>query len=361
MRSEEELARAIRTIGERAEPVDLLAGVADRRRRRRGRRARGVLAAVCAVVLGWVAVVLWPSPTAPVISTPEPVIGTPEPVIRTPEPVTAVERRWPQAVFTMPERYRPLAAIDATRVLVLAAPATIEVYDSATGRASLVATLSEPPGRVAADGEWVAWVGEREVGFVPLRGGAKPVRQGPVEGEFVDRIQVVGDQVVWSAPVGGVWRLDLPAGMIEQIAGSDGLQLVSWPWAIDEPLDLRGNPTRLVNLATGRTVPIKAARGVEGLRCGPTWCSGVRDGDAVLQRTDGSRLRVRRGLSEQVGSAPFRDRFFVGLGVYDAQADELVPIEPPDGEWSEAPGVISWKARDGGVRVLNLAAVPPAR
>ncbi|MFC7103565.1 hypothetical protein ACFQQB_25860 [Nonomuraea rubra] len=286
-----------------------------------------------------------------------PVVGTPVTAIDS--PLTAIERRWPQAVFTMPERYRPLAAIDATRVLVRAEPGTIEVYDSATGRSRPLATLPDQPRQLAANGEWVAWMSGREVAFVPVRGG-KVIRTGPVEGENVDRMELVGDRLVWSAPLDGVWRLDLPAGVIERVPGSAGLQLAAWPWATDEPLHLRGNPTRLVNLETGRTVTITPARGVEGLRCGSTWCLGVRDGAAVVQRTDGGQARVRPELRGRTGY-PYRDRFFVGSAVYDTRAGVLVPIEPPDGKWSSGPGVISWAARDGEVRVVNLAAVPPGR
>ncbi|GAA2208695.1 hypothetical protein GCM10009850_041530 [Nonomuraea monospora] len=345
MKSEEELARALRTIGERAEVLDLLPRVAERRRRRRARRARAALAAVCAVVLGWSVVALWPARQAPVIGTPE--------------PVTAVERMWPRAVFTMPGRYRPLAAIDATRVLVTAEPGTIEVYDSATGRSRTVVTLPDLRHRVAASGAWVVWMDDEEVGFAPTDGTGEAGRQRLPDGDDVDRMEIAGDEVVWSAPLDGVWRMSLPGGTIERVPGSDGLQLAAWPWATDEPLDIRTNPTRLVNLETGETVRIRPARGVEGLRCGPTWCLGVRDGDAVVQRIDGSQARVQPELGGQVGSYPYADRFFDGSAVYDAAAGVLVPIESD--EWSSGPGVVAWEARGGGVRVLNLAAIPPAR
>ena len=114
------------------------------------------------------------------------------------------------------------------------------------------------------------------------------------------------------------------------------------------------NTTRVylvtASLTTGR---------VEGLRCGPAWCAGTRGEDATVQRSDGSWNRVRQGLR----GYPYQDRFLVGSGeIYDARSDTTVTFEgtklPSGGrQWSTGSGVIFW-TQDGGVGVVNLAAVP---
>ncbi|MEU0564672.1 hypothetical protein ABZ297_04625 [Nonomuraea sp. NPDC005983] len=349
MKTEEELAKALRTIAERAQDVDLLPGMAAKRRHRRQRRVRVLLASVCVAVLGWGALVVWPT--------------RPRPTVGTTTPDKTIEQIWPQAVLTVPGRYRPLAAISATQVLVLAEPGTIEVYDVTTRRSRVVATLLQAPQSVAVDVERVAWLAEGYVWVAPVRGSGQARRVGPVKGEAVDRIALAGDHVAWSSPLGGVWRMSIDGGVPEMVAKSKGLQLAAWPWAIDEPLDIRTNPTRVVNLETGRTAAITAARGVEGLRCGPTWCLGARGDDSVVQRIDGSQVRVRRLLHGYPSAYPYQDRFFTGAAmvVYDAHADVLVPFHTANGErWSVGQGVIFWP-QNGGVRVVNLAAVPPAQ
>ncbi|GAA3799569.1 hypothetical protein GCM10022226_18780 [Sphaerisporangium flaviroseum] len=347
MKTEEELARALRTIAERAQERDLLSGMATKRRHRRQSRARAALASVCAAALGWGALVVWPSP--------------PRPMVGTTKPDKTIEQIWPQAVFTLPGRYRPVAAISATRVLVTTERRTIEVYDVTTRRARVVATLPPGPQTVAVDDDRVAWLAEGYVWVAPVRGGGEARRVGPVKGEAVDRIALAGDQVVWSAPLDGVWRMSIEEGVSEKVAKSKGLQLAAWPWAIDEPLDLRTNPTKIVNLETGTIVAITPAHGVEGLRCGPTWCLGTRSDESVVQRIDGSQVRVLNGLSVLPSSYPYKDRFVIGaMAIYDAHADGLVPFRTADRKWSTDQGVIFWSWK-GGVRVVNLAAVPPAQ
>lgn len=345
MTTEEKLAQALRTIADRAEDQDVLPGVMAARRRRRRGRARGALAAVCATALGWGVLVAWPVPRAVDTATP----GR-----------DAVERVWRQAVFTMPGRSRPLAAISATEVLVWAERGAIEVYDAASGRSHQVAALARAPRYLAVDRERVLWLADGYAWVAPLRSGGQVRKVGPIAGENVDRVALAGQDVVWSAPLDGVWRMRIDGGVPERVAKSKGLQLVEWPWATDEPLDVRTNPTRVVDLRTGRTIKIRPAAGVTGLRCGPTWCAGTRGADVVVQRSDGSGIRVHQGLRDY----PYQDRFFTGSGeIYDARTDTTVTFdgaELPSGgrQWSAAAGVIFWP-QAGGVRVVNLAAVPP--
>ncbi|MER6943216.1 SigE family RNA polymerase sigma factor [Nonomuraea sp. NPDC000554] len=329
-----------------AEDRDVLPGMTAKRRRRVRRRAKGTLAAVCAVVLGWGVLLAWPAQRV-VVNAAEP--GR-----------NSVERVWPQAVFTMLGRSRPLAAISATEVLVWAERGTIEVYDSASKRSRVVAALTQAPQHLAVDGERVLWLADGYAWVAPLRTSGKARKAGPITAEDIDRIALVGQYVVWSSPLDGVWRMRIDGGAPERVAKSKGLQLVEWPWATDEPLDMRTNPTRIVNLQTGRTIKIRPAPGAEGLRCGPTWCTGTRGEDAIVQRSDGSWNRVHRGLP----GYPYHDRFFIGFGeIYDARTDTTVTFEGAKlgssggNQWSQGSGVIFW-TQGGGVRVVNLAAVP---
>ncbi|MEV0590311.1 hypothetical protein [Nonomuraea cavernae] len=347
MTTEEKLAQALRTIADRAENREVLSGVIAKRRHRTRRRATGALAAVCAVVLGWGALVAWPSPPV---------------VVEAVAPrADSVERVWPQAVFTMPKGSTPLVAISAKEVLVWTERGKIEVYDAAAKRSRVVAALSQAPRYRAVDGDRALWLAGGYAWVAPLRTSGKARRIGPITGENVDRIALAGEYVVWSSPLDGVWRMRLDGGRPERVATSKGLQLVEWPWATDEPLDVRTNPTKVVNLQTGRTIKIRPLPGVEGLRCGPTWCTGTRGESTLVQRTDGAWSRVHRGGPR---GYPFQDRFFPGFGeIYDARTDTTVTFEGAELEtsggrhWSGGAGVIFWPQGDGVVTV-NLAAVP---
>ncbi|MGA4987883.1 hypothetical protein [Nonomuraea bangladeshensis] len=345
MTTEEKLAEALRIIADRAEDRDVLPGVLAGRRRRAQRRTRGALAAVCAAALVWVVTAAWPVPR---VDTAGP---GPE--------RNAVERVWPQAVFTLPARSRPVAAISATEVLVRGERGTFEVYDAASRSSRTVAAFEQAPRLVAVDRERVAWLAGGQAWVASLRAGGGARKVGPVPGENVDRLALAGRDLVWSAPLDGVWRMRIDGGVPERVPGAKGLQLVEWPWATDEPLDVRANPARVVDLRTGAAVKVRPAPGVEGLRCGPTWCTGTRGNRTVVQRSDGSRSEVRRGLR----GYPYRDRFFTGSGeIYDARTRTTVTFEgtplPSGGrQWSAGDGVVFW-TQDGGVRLVNLAAVP---
>ncbi|MFB4293175.1 hypothetical protein ACBI99_36430 [Nonomuraea sp. ATR24] len=343
MITEDELAGALRTIADRAEDRDVLTGVRAKRRARRRRRAAGTLAAAC--VVGCAAVLGWGG-GGPV----------PRPADAPRQPRDAVERVWPQAVFTLPVGSRPLEAITATKVLVWTEPGTLEIHDTAARRSMPVASLARPPRLWAADAERVAWLtGDGHAWVAPVRTGGRAGRVGPVRGEHVDRLALTARHVVWSSPLDGVWRAGLDGGAPERVPGGRGLQLVEWPWATDEPLDARTNPTKVVNLETRRVIEVRPVPGAEGLRCGPTWCTGThRGGDALVQRTDGAWSRTHR---DWLTGYPYRDRFITGAGrIHDARTGTTVSFGA--GRWSQGGGVVSWPV-DGGVRALNLAAVPP--
>ncbi|MFI6811374.1 hypothetical protein ACIBG7_03150 [Nonomuraea sp. NPDC050328] len=346
MTTEEKLAQALRTIADRAENRDVLPGVLAKRRLRARRRATGALAGIVAVAMAWGVLAL--RPRSPVVTGPPP------------PDAGSIERVWPQAVFTMPKGPRVLAAINATEVLIWNERGTLEVYDAVTRRSRIVATLAEAPQYRTVDGDRVLWLADGHAWVAPLRGGGKPTKVGPITGENVDRIALAGEHVIWSSPLNGVWRMSVKGGRPERVARSKGLQLVEWPWATDEPLDVRTNPTRVVNLVTGQRIKIRPVRGVERLRCGPAWCVGSRGQDTVVQRTDGSWSRVHRG---GMPDHPYRGRLFLGSGeIYDASTDTTVTFKGAERagggrHWYGGTGVLFWPRGDALV-VINLAAIP---
>ncbi|MEV8637306.1 hypothetical protein AB0395_37260 [Streptosporangium sp. NPDC051023] len=92
--------------------------------------------------------------------------------------------------------------------------------------------------------------------------------------------------------------MPIAGGTPRKLPGTDGLSLLTWPWATDVPKDAtpdRGQ-TKLVNLSTSEIVDTKTSDKVSGLRCGPDWCGGVSDGNLVIGRPDGSGRQALPGI-----------------------------------------------------------------
>ncbi|WP_189240650.1 hypothetical protein [Planomonospora parontospora] len=373
-RSEAELVRVLAGAAEVAPGPgpDLLGAVLRRRERRRRRRARSALAAAGMVavigggtaavevfshrggegpVLGDVPVTASPEGTESPTREAEPFPGTPRPEVR---PAAEV---WPEAVSVIPAkaadgwRYRPVTALSATELLLTAESSfekagRLEVYDTAAGRSTVLAEMPGPAGvrgyyvqEVEPGAEYVAWSGEtpnnrdRWADFwVAPRSGGTARRVGEVTGDLaeVERIGVTADAVVWSVKSGGVHRLPLAGGAPERIEGTDGLHLLSWPWAVDaetgaEPGGGDRNQTRTVNLETGEVIEAPRPEGARGLRCGPVWCFGRLGEGSFVQRTDGSDHQVLQGIGDP-GWPFLGDRFgFFRVPVNPGEA-EYVPV-----------------------------------
>ncbi|MFI7105371.1 TolB family protein [Nonomuraea sp. NPDC050227] len=387
MRSEDDLAEALRAAADRApEPSRLLGGVAARRRRRRRRRTQG-LAAATAVAAVIAAVTLTTGNGREEATRPA---AAPQ--------VVPLERAWPQAVTTMPAqgpdgwRRFPLTAFDATRVLVAAGPREdtfrlFEVYDTVTRTFRELAGLTVPPGMrtylpqpPAFDGTNLAWYVKalrddgtpvREIWTAPLAGGA-PRRVAAMTGEHlrIERIAVNGDRIIWSEGGGGVWWMPLAGGEAPRlIPGSEGLHLIRWPWATDAD-DSQKVQTKVVDLSGAPyTVRVVAPRDVVTLRCGPFWCWGAQGGRSYLQRADGTGAIEPRGLglAPRLADYPALDRFAVSDGeVYDLATGALVTFERVGIWWgddrsAEPSTIVYWVVSGKEYRLLNLAAVPPAQ
>ncbi|MGI5162207.1 hypothetical protein [Microbispora sp. CA-102843] len=346
MRSERDLAAALRRAADGAPgPVDLLAGLGERRRRRTRQRYRTALAAagVVAVAVGGTAVVRGGQQTAAVANRP-PATST---TVTAEEPAKPAREVWPEAVFTMPKKasdgsaYRPVTALSPTEILVRAESSfevagRLEVYDLAN-HTSRVVTEMAPHGkgyfeqRAEAGPGHIAWYGTRpdthdtwaDFWVAPLQGG-RSVRVGEVTGALaeVETIGVSADHVVWSPKSGGVYRIPIGGGEAEKMPDTDGLWLLAWPWTADVPVGMNTSDTSdrnqslLVNLETGERRAVTAAAGVHGLRCAVEWCVGRSGDHLVAQRLDGSATRdLPSPSSEQTA---YGGRFvWIGHSLYD--------------------------------------------
>ncbi|WP_141703473.1 hypothetical protein [Planobispora rosea] len=352
-RSEADLVRAFMSAADAApEPVGNLLGAVERRRvRRTRRRVQSVLAVAAVIVVagGGTAVArgvfshrggegpILADAAATATATPERSASS----TRKPTPSPSAGRApgadirpaaevWPAAVSTIPAkaadgwRYQPITALSATEVLLAAESSfekvgRLETYDTASGSRTVLTEMPGPEGveeyfvqSIDAGAAHIVWYGttpnngDRWADFwVAPRSGGTARQVGEVTGEQaeVDAVGVTADSVVWSVSGGGVYRMPLGGGTAERIEGTDGLHLVSWPWAADVgERDFQKKQTKLVNLETMQVVEVKAPDGLETFRCGPEWCFGAGSSESnqvIAERPDGSQRRVLPGLHVQ--------------------------------------------------------------
>ncbi|MGP4094275.1 hypothetical protein [Nonomuraea sp. KM90] len=340
MRNEDDLVRTLRAAAGQARPLDLAGGVARRRRARRTRQRVRVLLAAAAVV----AVV---GGTAAVLSGEE---RRAEPAVTvTPSaPVTieSVTDLWPRAILKMPardskgRRMYPVIGLGPTEVLLAANSAferagRLEVYDSATGRRRVLGEIPSGgkryyPQLFAANAGYIAWYGEtvRDPAgltdfWIMPRAGGEAERVAEVKAD-VDAIGLTGDSLVWSLRKGGVHRVPLSGGTPERLAGTDGLHLTSWPWAVARAGDEPGaNVTRVVNLETGRSQDVAIPEGASMTQCNAQWCAAIQRGRLVVQRLDGSGRRTLPAMFR-----PFGARWLLGdrYALFNVYSQERSPI-----------------------------------
>jgi hypothetical protein len=311
---------------------------------------------------------------------------------------------WPDALFTMPAktadgmRYRPIAALSATEVLLSAESSferagRFEIYDSSSGKTRVVTEVPKNPDlrgyitqTATVDGRNMVWFSfgrqadgtpVRDIWTAPLAGGQARLvttRTGP--DASIDAIAVNGDRVVWSLVQGGVWEVPLAGGTPSRFPDSDGLHLIRWPWAGDAgigPGDRKRVQTKVVDLTNGYVSEVVTQEGVTDLWCAPFWCFGRGTNGGFVQRIDGTDRLESQKISYNGGLRPYPilDRFlWMGSGVYDMQTGRLGTVDNPNswyaaGTSSEPSTILYWGASKGDkpdkLRVLNLAAVPPAQ
>ncbi|GAA3078315.1 hypothetical protein GCM10017600_06500 [Streptosporangium carneum] len=300
--------------------------------------------------------------------------------------IRPVSEIWPSAVFKIPAaaadgwKYRPITGLSATQLLLSAESSfekagRLEVYDTTAGRSTVLTQMPAPEGvkgyfaqDVEVGTDYVAWWGETPNTpdkwadfWVAPRTGGPARRVGEVTGALaeVTRLGVTRDSVVWSAGDGGIYRMPLGGGASERIEGTEGLHLLTWPWAADaggkDEETVPGNQTRLVNLETGQTTEVDVQEEVKGLRCGPVWCFGAEGGAALAQRPDGSDRRTLPGLGEGsepsllTGGTGFLGFFGVlGVGPQEADENRYVPLAVVYDPATGATAGIGERDRNGG-------------
>lgn len=377
MRTEYEIADALRTAAESAPEPDLLAGVAARRRTRTRRRL-GMLAAVTAVAVAGAGTALARGDRAP---NPGDVATTTTEWL--PPGVDPVGRLWPAALSTMPIKraegwtYLPITALSSTEILVAVEavpniPRRFEIYDLSRRTTRQVtsfppvtgtnATVREP----ATDGVSLVWFAfSRQKGkhpvtefwVAPLKGGrATSIHARP--GNFqTEAVAVDGENVYISQRKDGISKIKGPGTL-----NRPDLRLAVWPWAGDQPVGPRANQSVLVNLKTGESRKVNAPEGAKGLRCGPVWCYGLDGaGQGFAQRPDGRDHRALPGFGQFATDRPYPvlDRFVKsGRLIADLETGRTAQVP---GDWADMSGnIVYW--RDGETyQVLNLAAVPAAQ
>ncbi|MFG1960368.1 hypothetical protein [Nonomuraea sp. NPDC049028] len=378
--------------------VDVKGAIQAGRRLRHRRRALAVLVPVAAAAA-----------TALVLATGSLTASGRRDMATSPSPTRTGALRpaaevWPSAVSTIPAKaadgwtYRPVTAMSATELLLRADKSPqegrrLEVYDTARRKATVLGEIpnvrdySFPQG-VELGPTYILWwatvLNARDAVdlWVLPRSGGTAARVGRISGPLmsIDRIGVLRDRVVWSVKEGGLYSVPITGGTARAMPGTDGLHLVSWPWAADagQAIDHQVNQRVLVNLETGKRTPLRAPKGVKQMRCAPTWCAGMQGEQAVAWRRDGGSPQPLRGIFDAMFSQIRADRFVnTGPQVYDLATWQSAEIGRKDAKGSVAMSVglsssaslvISWDAppcakpcRQGKAPelvVLNLAAVP---
>lgn len=422
MRTEEELAGAMREAAHHAPDSDLLAGVAQRRHRRSRRRVQAFAVVSVVAVVGVSTAVAKgvlstgggndtaAAPTAPASVADSTPTDDPSEITFTSEKVDSkpLEELWPQAIFTMPAknadgwRYRPITGLSATEVLLGAESSfektgRIEIYDTTTGQSRVLTEVPTTPGMkeyypqaADLDDQNVAWYANaRKPDGTPVvefwkvpRSGGTPERFGTLEGAQAKDVRAFaldGDRVVWSNGMrGGVYAMPLSGGLPSPVAGSEGLFIIDWPWAGDMPAygdAAVGNQTKVVNLKTGEVRQVHQPEGVSSLRCGPVWCYAHQKHSigSIVQHVDGSQSRTLPGavVGGALNDFPILSRFLTTRdAVYDLETNTKATFKG-SGDWSgvgtswEPSTILYWGATKGDkpdkYRVINLAAVPPAQ
>ncbi|MEV0234714.1 hypothetical protein [Nonomuraea sp. NPDC050786] len=305
MRGEQDLIRTLRTAADRVERLDLVAGVAARRRVRRTRQRVRVLlaaAAVVAVAGGTTAALSGEDQRA------QPAVSPSAPRYR------SAAELWPNAVAKVPastaegELVRPVTALSATEVLMFAnaphvgQPSRLEVYDMARKTSRVLGTIPEikqmtGPTGLAVGSRYFAWYGPRfgkptHFWIMPRSGGtAVHVAQTTAS---VDSVGLTDDSLVWSLKDGsGVYRVPLAGEAPSRLTGSDGLHLVAWPWAAgyDSKASNR-NQNRVVNLETGQSFDVRLPEKARRTQCTSQWCAGELKGRMFVQRVDGAGRKI---------------------------------------------------------------------
>ncbi|WP_157254905.1 hypothetical protein [Nonomuraea typhae] len=278
---------------------------------------------------------------------------------------------WPQAVAKIPAtapdgwKYRPITGFGPDEILLAAESSfektgRLEVFNVKTAKSRILAKMPEPGGvdsyfvqDVAVSPKYIAWWGATpntnqqwaDVWVMPRSGGvpSKVIETSGMTGD-IERLEVLEETIVWSVSSGGVYEIGIAGGAPHRILGSEGLHILSWPWATDVPRHSTASSkqTRLVNLVSGQAAPISVLSDAQGIRCTPVWCSfASNSGELNIQpQTAAPRqvlgmIRTRQGM-EPLGNdfGLIRGRSGKSQSTSDASQEEefsAILFHPPSG------------------------------
>ncbi|MFF3441546.1 sigma factor [Streptosporangium sp. NPDC002721] len=273
----------------------------------------------------------------------------------TPEEKPPIERVWPQAVRRIPARlpdgraYVPQSLLDGRTLLVMTEAGertrqSLWAYDLESGRPRRIAEISPDPGSTTSSGKVVAgggniawWTSYRKPGgqrgariwTVPAGGGTPrkvaDVPPGSAAGkDHVKTLEVVGSDVFFSRAGGGVYRVPLRGGEPRAVPGTEGQNLLRWPWVGHD--SEQALFAELFNAETGERRAAVVRPGEISVRCDVRRCHGQRepgrpDRDLFVRDRDGSRERALPSGVRAHGTS-YLERFYLrhskeGLALYD--------------------------------------------
>lgn len=326
------------------------------------------------------------------------------------------EEVWPEAVHRLPATlpdgrgYQVYAVLGGDRYLVrtdaeVSAPL---VFDAKSGDLVFLGTeeMRARPGWSTRD--WTVAVGDHAVWFASVpedngqrwhaeiwtarldgTGGPKKIATVPDHGHDPTNIGVLGDGLYWGPNVmgdragSGVTRVPVTGGAPRPVPDSDGFLLFGLsPWtdttshyvAEGESTPRRGV---LWNVETGERRPWVAHGAAEQLVCHPEICAGTTgEGRHFLQRLDGTGVRelpypkdgfdLRPAVGGRFGVGTVKTSRGYVWYAWDLTDDTVASIRAgeagatgSDGEgyYGFERSILQWRAPDGAVRVLDLAAI----
>jgi hypothetical protein len=307
---------------------------------------------------------------------------------------------WPGVTSRVPKFlpngrvFHPQAIIDGHTIAVTTDSSfekanAVYAYDLRSHATRQITTIVTPPGTktfasgFTAGGGYVAWwlanATRTEIWAAPISGGpARVVAQ--TNGRGVSVLAVDGQDAVWSADPGGVYRAPLAGGGTAwMVPGSASMHLLLWPWIGTPPARLRSGSirdnygvafARVRNAMTGET---RSAHLTDRAmwRCGPTWCVGADDHFITeAQRRDGSGRRaiprVPAGFPDLI--PPILDRFVITspsggtTAVYDLRTGKIGDLRlQGKGAGSVTPtassGPLYWTTTSTGYVIVDLGKI----